>query len=92
MTTNRGTSETAQRKRAGWPPRLSDIGREGLKVRVAREFRTGSVAVPIGTAGIVTTSSNGWHLLHFEGEGCAHCGCKPRASRMSWRDFEVLPS
>ncbi len=73
-----------------WPKRLSDIPRDGVRVRLRREIRTGLGTFPRGYEGRVTTSHNGWHLLGFEGDPCECCGAKPRVSRMSPTDFELI--
>ena len=73
-----------------WPKRLSDIPRDGLRVQLRREVRTALGSFPRGYEGRVTTSHNGWHLLGFEGKPCDCCGVRPRVSRLSPHDLELI--
>lgn len=81
------TPKAADRAR-GWPARLADV--TGMRVRLNRAVETGAMVIPAGTEGVLRSHGNGWHLLHFEADACTCCGVKPRASRMSWTDFDVV--
>ena len=81
-------SEEADRRAAGWPRLLRDC--QNLPVRLRHDISTGAAVLPAGLEGVVRTSQNGWHLLHFQAKPCPCCKVAARAARMSWRDMTPL--
>jgi hypothetical protein len=83
------TTEATQRKRAGWPARLSETAM--LRVEIRRDIETRSNVIVAGTRGRLNRyPPSSWHRFSFVADPCASCKCSLAASALSWRDFRIL--